>query len=140
MAAPIRSRFPLPVRRAVPISVVARVLTGTVIVTASLATAAVCSADVPSNAQVLQALQQKSPQYFDSSGHCQLHIVNVVEPQPNWFVARVHAETTTETAKIILRQDNPPNGPLVVVAGSGTSFPPGYFAFPDPVRKDIGPA
>lgn len=132
--------MPLAVCRALPNSLVARILIGLAIATASLATAAPGAADVPSNAQVLHALQQKSPEYFDSSGHCQLYIVNVVEPQRNWFVARVHAETTTETAKIILRQDNAPDGPLVVVAGPGTSFPPGYFAFPDAVRRDIGPA
>jgi hypothetical protein len=118
-------------------ALIARTLASVVALTTSLATATSCAADVPSDAQILQAVQQKSPGYFDSNGYSKIHIVNVVEPQHGWFIAFIHVDGAGETGKIILRQDNSPNAPLTVVAGPGTAFPPGSVSLPDAVRKGL---
>jgi hypothetical protein len=52
-------------------------------------------------------------------------------------VAFVKVDGAGETGKVILRQDDPPNGPLTVVAGPGTAFPPEYVSLPGAVRKAL---
>jgi hypothetical protein len=118
----------------------ARVAICVVAATVSLVMSASCAANVPSGAQILHAVQQKSPGYFDSRGYSKIHIINVTEPQRDWFIASIHVDGAGETGKIILHQDNPPNGPLTVVAVPGTSFPLEYVSLPDAVRKGLGPA
>jgi hypothetical protein len=123
--------------RAVKMSIAVRAVVVVLTAALSVATAVSCAKPMPSNDQVLQAVQQSQPAYFDSSGRSKIHIVKVVEPQPGWYVASVKVDGAGETGKVILRQQDPPNGPLTVVAGPGTSFPPQYVSVPDAVRKAL---
>ncbi len=122
-------------RRPVIFALIARALICVAVFGTSLASAATCAADVPSNDQILHAVQLESPEYFDSNGYSKIHIVNVKEPQPNWYVAFIHADGAGETGKIILRRDSPPNGALIVVAGPGTAFP--GIVLPDAVHQAL---
>ena len=96
-----------------------------------------CATDMPSDAQILHAVQAKSPGYFDSNGNSKIHIIKVVNPQPGWFVASVRVDGAGETGKGILRQEDPPNSPLEVIADPGTAFPAEYVSLPDAVRKAL---
>lgn len=109
----------------------------TAVAALSIVAAVSCGPAMPSDEQILRAVQQSQPTYFDSDGHSKLHIVKVVQPQPGWYVAAVKVDEAGETGKIILRQQDPPSGPLSLVAGPGTAFPPEHVSLPDAVRKAL---
>lgn len=92
----------------------------------------------PSEQQIQQALKPGHAYLFTSDGRPRFHVTKVIEAQPGWYVATIKLEDVqTEPGKVILRQANPPDGPLTVFAGPGTSFPPEYISLPNAVRKAL---
>jgi hypothetical protein len=90
----------------------------------------------PSEAAIEQALKPVSAYLFRSDGSRRFDIVKVAEPQSGWYIASIKLrDVETETARVVLHQDDPPDGPLTVTEGPGTAFrhrriPPRILSLP----------
>ncbi|MFZ0831643.1 MAG: hypothetical protein WAM92_00895 [Mycobacterium sp.] len=92
----------------------------------------------PSDQQIEQALRPGNAFLFADDGRARFHVTKVIEAQPGWYVVTIELDDVeTEPGKVILRQYTSPDGPLTVVAGPGTSFPPDSVSLPDAVREAL---
>jgi hypothetical protein len=97
-----------------------------------------CGSSRPSDEQIFQAIRPQNAYLFNPNGQPRFRITKVVQPQSGWYVVKIKlTDVQTETGTVILRQDNPPDGPLTLYAGPGTAFPPENVHLPDAVRRAL---
>jgi hypothetical protein len=92
----------------------------------------------PSDEAIDQAIKPQNGYLFKSDGSPRFDIVKVDSPQTGWYIASIKLrDVETETNQVILHQDDPPDGPLTLVIGPGTAFPPPSYPTPDPLPSAV---
>jgi hypothetical protein len=91
----------------------------------------------PSDQLIYDAIKPGNSSQFTSDGQPLFSITKVVEPQSGWYVAWIkRTDIELETARVVLRQNDPPDGPMVLVLGPGTNFPASVTTnIPESVRE-----